>query len=86
MQFENSSSQNECASYCSECKWAPPFHDADCPRHRKTVALLALYGHDYSHLVGGPLNQHQRLDAVQFDGLLTDYDRILLRFGMHISW
>jgi hypothetical protein len=39
--------------------------------------------YDYSH----PVTQHDKgFDAAQFDGLLTDYDRILLRFGMHILW
>lgn len=41
--------------------------------------------YDYSHLVGSPVKQHDKgFDAPQFDGLLTDYDRILLRFGMHV--
>jgi hypothetical protein len=44
--------------------------------------------YDYSHLVGGgPVKQHEKgFDAARFDGLLTDYDRILLRLGMHILW
>jgi hypothetical protein len=44
-------------------------------------------GCDSSHLVGNALKQHhERFDAAQFDALLTDYDRVLLRFGMRISW
>jgi hypothetical protein len=44
-------------------------------------------GYDCSHLVSGPVAQHDKVFyAAQFDGLLTDYDRLLLKFGMHISW
>ena len=44
-------------------------------------------GCDYSHLVGDPAKQHGRgVHAVPSTELLTDYDRILLRFGMHILW
>jgi len=44
-------------------------------------------GCDSCHLVGSPVKQFdERFDATQFDALLTDYDRILLRFGMHIAW
>jgi hypothetical protein len=44
-------------------------------------------GCDPSHLVGSAVKQHdERFDAAQFDALLTDYDRVLLRFGMRISW
>ena len=37
--------------------------------------------YDYSHLVG---NRGRR--EAGFDHLLTDYDQILLQFGMHILW
>ena len=44
-------------------------------------------GCDYSHLVGSPVKQpDERFDAEEFDALLTDYDRILLRFCMRTSW
>jgi hypothetical protein len=44
-------------------------------------------GCDSSHLVGSKVIQHnERFDAAQFDAFLTDYDRVLLRFGMRISW
>jgi hypothetical protein len=44
-------------------------------------------GCDSSHLVGSPVKQfYERFDATQFDALLTDYDRMLLRLGMHIAW
>ena len=43
--------------------------------------------YDYSRLVANPMKQHNKgFGAAQFDGLLTDYDHILLRFGMHILW
>ena len=54
-----------------------------------TDRILAVHlpnGCDCSHLVGGPAKQHDRVDAVSSTELLTDYDRILLRFGMHILW
>ena len=34
----------------------------------------------------GVRTQDNVFDAAGFDGLLTDYDRMLLGFGMHISW
>lgn len=42
--------------------------------------------YDYSHLVGSSVNHQQskRVDAARFEELLTDYDRILLGFGMRI--
>ena len=42
---------------------------------------------EFSHFVGGPaIPRDEKFDAAQFDALLTGYDRILLRFGMHIAW
>jgi hypothetical protein len=42
---------------------------------------------DYSHLIGPPaMEQYRGRNAPQFRALLTDYDRILLRFGMRIIW
>jgi hypothetical protein len=44
-------------------------------------------GCDSSHLVGSPVKRlDQRFDVTQFDALLTGYDRMLLRFDMHIAW
>jgi len=41
--------------------------------------------YDYSHLAGGTVHQHdEEPNAAQFDRMLTDYDIVLLRFGMHI--
>lgn len=45
------------------------------------------YSYDYSHLIGCSAKKHDKaLDAELFDGLLTEYDRILLRFGMRVDW
>ena len=42
---------------------------------------------DDSHLADvGVKTQDNVFNADGFDGLLTDYDRMLLGFGMHISW
>jgi hypothetical protein len=44
-------------------------------------------GYDYSHLIASPAKQDDKVfDTARFDGLLTDYDRILLGFGMRITW
>lgn len=44
-------------------------------------------GCEFSHLVDSAAEQRdEKFDAAEFDRLLTDYDRILLRFGMHITW
>lgn len=55
-----------------------------------TESLAAVHlpnGCSASHLVDSRARQHDEgFDAAEFDALLTDYDRILLRFGMHISW
>ena len=57
------------------------------PNCTDATAESVAEGYDYSHLVGSPVTQRDKgLDAAQFDGLATDYDRILLRFGMHILW
>lgn len=43
------------------------------------------FGYDYSHLVGCSVKPRSKpVDAVRFEQLLTDYDRILLGFGMRI--
>jgi hypothetical protein len=87
MQFEDSYSQNADAGCCPECSSPTPVHCAHCPRNGETDAARLPDGYDYSHLVRDPVKQHDtEIDAALFDGLLTDYDRILLQFGMHILW
>lgn len=56
----------------------------DVPQFEGAVHLPN--GCDFSDLVGNSVIHDERFDAAQFDALLTDYDRILLRFGMRISW
>ena len=85
MQLGNKHSDNHCGACCPECTNTVSLHCAHCPQYRKTVAVRLEDGYDYSHLLNSPVKQHdKRFDAAQFDGLLTDYDRILVGFGMHI--
>ena len=85
MRFENSDREIECLGCCPECTVTTATHCGHCLQHGRTFAVHLPNGCDYSHLVGSPVKQHdKRYEAAQFDGLLTDYDRILLRFGMHI--
>lgn len=87
MQFESSYSQNSWAGCCAECSATTLHHCAHCPRFRKALAACVPDEYDYSHLVGDPAKQHDtEVGAALFDGILTDYDRILLQFGMHVLW
>jgi hypothetical protein len=87
MQFTNSYSEYGCAGCCPECAGTKLPHCTHCPQFRRAVAAPVPDGYDYSHLVGSPGKQTDEIfDAVRFDGLLTAYDRLLLKFGMHISW
>ena len=86
MLLKNEHHQISCYRCCPECIVTRSSHCAHCPAYRNTVAPQVPDGYDYSHLVDGPVKQRDMVfDAAQFDGLLTDYDRILLGFGMHIS-
>ena len=61
-------------------------HCLHCPKRGQSVAAQVPDGYDYSHLVGDPAKpDEQKLNTVRFEELLTDYDRILLEFGMRIS-
>ena len=51
---------------------------------RKAVINCVPIEYDYSHLVDRLEEQPEERKRTGFDALLTDYDRILLRFGMHI--
>lgn len=87
MQFTNSYSEYDCAGCCPECILTTQTHCSHCPQYGRAGGVYIPEGYDYSHLVGGPAKQDNRVfDAARFDGLLTDYDRLLLKFGMHISW
>ena len=86
MRFENPKSEIEYAQWCPECGKAAT-HFPDCPRSAKTAVERVPLGYNYSHLVGDPVRRSNHgFDAAQFDGLLTDDDRTLLRLGMHIAW
>jgi hypothetical protein len=86
MQSKNSYSEAQCGTCCPECIVTRPHHCTHCPEYgRATVNVED--AHDYSHLIGNPVRpREEEFDAAQFDGLLTDDDRILLGFGMHILW
>lgn len=79
MQFEHSYSKDENRS----AKLLAEYTSAAEP----LVAVHLPNGCSSSHLVGSQAGQcDEGFDAAQFEALLTDYDRILLRFGMHIFW
>lgn len=70
MRFKNFYSENE---YAEDAEFVVEVHLPN--------------GCGYSHLGGSLVKQpDERFDAAKFDALLSDYDRILLRFGMRISW
>ena len=87
MRFRNSYNSSKCPGCCPECIGATAPHCSHCSRSEKTAAVHLPNGGDYNHLVGDPERQHDKdVHAVPWTELLTDYDRILLRFGMHIQW
>lgn len=49
-----------------------------------TIPTRAANEHDYSHLVDCPVTDGEEVGRTGFEAMLTDYDRILLQFGMHI--
>ena len=87
MHFENYYSENDCSGCCPECNLTTQFHCTHCPQYGRVGGVRLPEGYDYSHLIASPVKQDAKVfDATRFDGLLTDYDRILLGFGMGISW
>jgi hypothetical protein len=69
----------------NNCSATP--HSAHGTRDGKTIAVQFPNGHDSNHLVGSPAEgRDKNLGVARFEELLNDYDRTLLRFGMHISW
>jgi hypothetical protein len=87
MRFEKSPRKDENRGWCPECTWSAPLHHPCCPRQGNSAATLDQEEADYSHLIGPPaMDQYRGRNAPQFRALLTDYDRILLRFGMRIIW
>lgn len=86
MQLENYYGEVECKC-CFECMGITPPHCTHCPHYVQRTAAAIEDGYDYSHLVGDPGKQREkRFELTRFDELLTEYDRILLKFGMCILW
>ena len=54
-------------------------------KNRNTVTSCVPKEYDYSHLVDRPVEE-QPIRRPGFDGMLSEYDRVLLKFGMHIVW
>ena len=53
-------------------------------RRGMAIAARIANEYDYSHLVSCSVKQPERPKRAGFEGMLTDYDRILLQFGLHI--
>jgi hypothetical protein len=52
---------------------------------RRAVLSCVPKEYDYSHLVDRPVTpQQEQVKRTGFDAILSDYDRVLLQFGMHI--
>ena len=87
MLFEEPQNEDRnAAACCPECTWSTPLHHPCCSEHRESATVVDPSREDYSHLVGPPaMYQYKRESDPEFDELLTDDDRILLR-GMRISW
>ena len=87
MRFKSSYSESESSGRCPECIGTTAPRCPSCSQDGKTAAVHMPNGCDYSHLVGDPAEPHDKgSDPVTSAELLTDYDRILLCFGMHIQW
>ena len=62
-----------------------PMREAGPPKESCAIENRIPFCYDYSHLVGTSVNRPKKIvEAARFDELLTDYDRILLGFGMRI--
>jgi len=81
MQFGNFYNQNEDEDCCPDCTTPQPPSGERCVRCGRTAAERIADWCDYNYIVGNPVKREEA-----FDRLLTGYDRILLRFGMQISW
>ena len=71
---------------CPECRKIG-VHSPGCTRLVKSAIQFLPPGYDYSHLLDrtGRSSDHV-FDAAHFGDLLTNEDRILLRYGMRITW
>ena len=87
MRFENYYGENDCSGCCPECMLTTESHCAHCAQFRRAGGVHIPEGYDYSHLIASPAKQDDKVfDTARFDVLLTEYDRILLGFGMRITW
>ena len=79
--------QNEKAMRsCPECRQIGN-HSPACRQSVKPAIHFLPPAYDYSHLVSRTGRGGDRVfDAAHFGQLLTNEDRILLRFGMRIGW
>src|SRR5271156_900175 len=80
MQFGNFPSRDE-RDCCPECTALQSPPGEQCIRCGRTASDRVADWSDYIYVVGNAVNRE-----ALFDRLLTVYDRILLQFGMHISW
>jgi hypothetical protein len=81
MQFGNLYRPDEREGCCPECTAPRPQAGEQCVRCGRTAVQRIADWYDYSHLVG-----NRGMREAGFDHLLTDYDQLLLQFGMHILW
>ena len=81
MQFGSFYRRGECEDCCPECTAAQPPAGEQCARCGRTAAARVADWSGHNSVAGSPVKREDRLDR-----LLTDYDRILLLFGMRISW
>lgn len=81
MQFETFSGQDECKDCCPECTAQQPASGEPCGRCGRTAVECIADWSDCNYIFGSPVKREEG-----FDRLLTVYDRLLLQFGMHISW
>ena len=86
MPIENYYRETDCGC-CFECSGTTLHHCMHCHQFAKRSAAAIEDGYDYRHLIGDPGMQRDKVaDVNGFGQLLTDYDRILLRFGMRILY
>jgi hypothetical protein len=86
MYLDDSKPEVPLSGWKPEFNWVPPASSHSSTE--RTPGLPPVSSHyDYRHLVGDPTKPYDsRPDSGLLDGLLTEFDQILLRFGMHIVW
>ena len=87
MEFGDIYSRDECNNRCPECTAPQPPAGEQCVRCGRSAVQRVADWPDSNALLAEPAKQHKpRFNAAHFQELLTDYDCVLLTFGMHISW